>query len=848
MTYLLGNQDHWQTLLDQQRELEDEGMARGAERFRRRLQHAQEGGRATDYGAARRLLSTAIEPLEKAIAFFIEEQKGKRGIKHCAVKWIEAVGVDVAAYMTIKALLDRLSAGDRLVLRDAALPVVGMIQDELRFRRFQAKAPGLFKYRLGKFSTTSYAHMARSLNASADYAEIDMTDLEIVPSQKLLIGTKLIDLFIQSTGLVELQSEKAVKRRGKRVKFTEELYLVPTQTTVDFLQKRNSVLEFMAPVNLPMIVPPLQWAQGVKGGYRFAQKGKYEMVRAVSHAHADSVASREMPEVFTALNAIQNTAWRINKRVLATIVALQESGGGVVGIPTSEQEAFPPRPADYADSPEIRKHHRFLCGQVKERNHLRHCRVLEFSKIIAAAERMKDFDAFFFPHNLDFRGRIYPITTFLSPQGDDLSKGMLTFAQGKPLGSDGARWLAIHGCNQLGETPEGQKVSKMTLDERVAYIEANSQAIESAALDPVADRWWTKAEDPLQFLAFCFEWANYLDWRRHGIGQDYVCSLPVSQDGSCNGLQHFSAMLRDEKGGRAVNLIPGDRPQDVYDEIRERATDELEERALEDNTDAQMWLRSGLVTRKLTKRPTMTFSYGSKPYGFQQQIAEYLLGHDEWNTTIKPHFTIVNDKGNEQVALGSACALLSQAIWHSLRDVVVAAFFGMEWLQKCAREVVKTGKPVEWTVPLTGFRVRQEYFEIERKEIRTTLAGRIVKPRVYSQTDQVQGYKQANAVAPNVVHSLDAAALMLTMAQCAAEGVENFAAVHDSYGTLPADMGIMARATRQSFVKLYQTVDVVEDLRRQFVEQAGENGVVPPAPAKGTLDVSQVQGSDYFFC
>ena len=37
-----------------------------------------------------------------------------------------------------------------------------------------------------------------------------------------------------------------------------------------------------------------------------------------------------------------------------------------------------------------------------------------------------------------------------------------------------------------------------------------------------------------------------------------------SQDGSCNGLQHYAALARDQDGGRAVNLMPGDAPADVY--------------------------------------------------------------------------------------------------------------------------------------------------------------------------------------------------------------------------------------------------------------------------------------------
>ncbi len=35
----------------------------------------------------------------------------------------------------------------------------------------------------------------------------------------------------------------------------------------------------------------------------------------------------------------------------------------------------------------------------------------------------------------------------------------------------------------------------------------------------------------------------------------------MHQDGSCNGLQHYAALGRDESGGRAVNLLPVDKPQ-----------------------------------------------------------------------------------------------------------------------------------------------------------------------------------------------------------------------------------------------------------------------------------------------
>ena len=44
---------------------------------------------------------------------------------------------------------------------------------------------------------------------------------------------------------------------------------------------------------------------------------------------------------------------------------------------------------------------------------------------------------FYFPHNVDFRGRAYPMHPHLNHLGSDLSRGLLQFADGKPLGERG---------------------------------------------------------------------------------------------------------------------------------------------------------------------------------------------------------------------------------------------------------------------------------------------------------------------------------------------------------------------------------------------------------------------------
>lgn len=44
---------------------------------------------------------------------------------------------------------------------------------------------------------------------------------------------------------------------------------------------------------------------------------------------------------------------------------------------------------------------------------------------------------------MDFRGRVYPVAPHLNHLGSDLSRSLLVFAKGKPLGENGLDWLKV---------------------------------------------------------------------------------------------------------------------------------------------------------------------------------------------------------------------------------------------------------------------------------------------------------------------------------------------------------------------------------------------------------------------
>lgn len=815
-------------------------MSLGAENFKRSLADAEERHEASRMGAYRHMLAHGLEPVSKALDQMLTESKSRRGRKHVALNWVHLVGSDVAAYMALKVVLDSIAV--RTTVHKAAREISGLILDELRYRRFKKKAAGLFKYRMESFSTSHYGHMKRSLDATLKFADVDVSDLRMSDAHRFIVGATLLSVVAQTTGLVELEMHVIKTRRH----WSRPLYLTATDETLAYLAKHNDRLAEFARVNYPMVVPPLPWSKGERGGYRFQLRGSYSLARGEHHsAHLRSLESREMPLVFETLNRLQETPWKINRDVLHLVQQVTDEDVKVPGLAGYEAIPMPDKPRDMDTDKEARRVWRKKASIAKEWNRLRSVRVIEQRNVLRVAEQMAQYDAIYFPFNCDFRGRIYTVSSYLQPQGDDLCKSLLTFAEGKPLGEMGAVWLALHGANCLDETPEGQKVSKMTLAERVGWIQRHTLQIKGVATSPLTHTWWMSAGEPLQFYAFCCEWTRAMETYRTTGGWSYVSSLPCGMDGTCNGLQHFNAMFKDAQGGRLVNLTDNATPQDVYDAVATQASVALSH--LTDDT-ALLWLKSGLVTRKLCKRPTMTFGYGSKKWGFRDQLMAELKKREDYDSTIKPLFTIQTADGKDKLILPYACALLSSIIEDSLGTTVRAAAQAMQWLQSCAGLIAKNNKAVEWTVPFTNFKVRQEYYRQSSKRVETMLAGKVVTPRIYENTEQILLHKQQNAIAPNVVHSLDAAALMLTVTQAAEQGIKSFGMIHDSYSTVPADCESLAQITRRAFVQLYTTGDLVGALAAELRGQMADDELeIPAIPQMGTLDLTQVLRSKYFF-
>tara|TARA_B110000977_G_scaffold66161_1_gene89993 strand:- start:837 stop:1532 length:696 start_codon:yes stop_codon:yes gene_type:complete len=190
---------------------------------------------------------------------------------------------------------------------------------------------------------------------------------------------------------------------------------------------------------------------------------------------------------------------------------------------------------------------------------------------------------------------------------------------------------------------------------------------------------------------------------------------------------------------------------------------------------------------------------------------------------------------------------LSNFVWQAIGEVIVSAFEAMNYIKDIAKLYVDNGLSFYWTTP-TNIIVRQYYPNSKKRRIQSHLNGSIVRLSYREpEEDSIDSRKMLSAASPNFVHSLDAAALTLTVDNCLDKGITDFAMVHDSYATHSPNMPKLNNELRSAFVTMYENNDVLMDLYVAAVASLPQDVVVPPPPQQGDLNLSDVLLSDYFF-
>lgn len=695
------------------------------------------------------------------------------------------------------------------------------------------------------------AKAAKRKNAkpAADKTNDMARPIEIVwpLSVKVKLGAMLVSKLIDSAKIsvsrphprtkeIVTQEQPAFLHRTDYEQGRKQSYL---SACSDLVQKmhRDPVGHLIAK-RLPMVIEPEPWTDFNKGGYlyypnpviRFASADKVPR----DYAHA-AIQRGDLDQVFSALNVLGKIPWRINEDVLRVQIDAWNSGEPVANFaPRNPKPEVIEKPADDKDANAMRKYKQMNQDQANliSGYHSQRC-FQNFQLEIARAFR---HEKVYFPHNVDFRGRAYPIPPYLNHMGADNARALVKFANGKELGHEGLRWLKIHLANVFG-------YDKASLQEREDFVMEHLPQIYDSATNPLTgDKWWMKSEDAWQTLAACYELKNALDSPNP---TKFISTLPIHQDGTCNGLQHYAALGGDAVGARQVNLEPGDRPSDVYTAVAEAVKAEVEKDFEAGHPVAK--ILHGRITRKIVKQPVMTNVYGVTYYGARAQVKKQLeeLFPEVKRTDPVDHLTLAS--------------YVAKKIFKSLGEMFKGAQAIQQWLGECADRISTCVTPeqiaelqrgadgnvpvlpamkklrkaketnpegnqrlnaskelfrssVIWTTPLR-LPVVQPYRSTKRKLVATKIAKLALQEP--TATDPVSKRKQLQGFPPNFIHSLDATHMMLSANKCAERDI-TFASIHDSFWTHASSVNDLSRILRDAFVDMHSE-DIVGRLRHEFV-------------------------------
>lgn len=769
--------------------------------LRERSREAYRRGYSSSQPEIRSPIAGALTVVSKRIAADLPKiGKGLATAKAAEVNAIVDLDPDIIAVVTLKRTFDitmrPVKQEHRKVHQSyqAVCVAIGRsLLDEAMAAAYKAQDPDGYQRLITSDSWKTKAPKKRHATISVHFSKKQhLTKPEAISRLKagaaFHIGSWAFERLNAVTGWFE-KGERSVK--GHKSKLTT---VRPCPELVEKVDELRALAEAVAWQSWPMVCPPEDWTPTTPGGYLTANRRK-SLQELVSRENRQSSAliagSRKQRLAGTAaleaLNRQQQIPYRINQTVLEVARELQEMRRSVGKFQAAEPTPVPPYSGD---SPEELKTWKRLARDIHDQNALLVTQNYPTSQSIYLAEKFRD-ETFWLPWNFDFRGRMYPMTWPISPQSTDFGKSLLLFAEEGPVNE---YWLAFHVATTYG-------LGKSPMAERQAWVGENRDLIYRVSDDPIGNLVdWESADEPWQFLAACIEYTECLRDGRSTSG------LPIGVDATCSGIQHLSALTRDASAASMTNVLPTTKPADAYQVVADKVVELLPACA--------PWMN-----RKVVKRVVMTLPYGLTRHSARAYLREALEG-----------LKVETDIPLSELTRVVFCEAIPQVLPGPVR--------AMAALKDMCRQCLAAGRSIAWVSP-SGFPVVQIVNRSQSLRVDTHLHGS-ARPKSFDvayETDQPHNSRHISSIAPNYIHSLDAALLHLTFQR---EG-RPFTLIHDCVLMRSCDMDYIQLRLREKFVSMYQQ-PLLEHL-------ASALGVpMPEGVIQGTFDPADAFASPYLFC
>ena len=667
------------------------------------------------------------------------------------------------------------------------------------------------------------------------HKKVESIRLNLMPELSFALVFRFIEIAVDASKYFFVQRENAQGGRHAGLMLTYK-----TTISRDILEEvaRKSVRAFYP---MPTLQAPIDWSVNEEGKAVGGYEGyQFKLVRANSNLVDYSKFSQE---IFDSINYIQSTPWKVNipllEAVRSDLKAPRKEDFIKTDFPDAEGcnwEIDIKDPTCSVEGEDLRIMINYR-EAYKERASLYRAEAGDYETAlgkyralklaISVADQYKDEEAIYFPHSYDFRGRVYPLSIGLNPQGSDAVKALLLYKEVQETTEKGMMWNWAYLASLYGE-------DKLDFTDRV---EKGKELIEADYKD---------ADEPYQFLS------HQLEMQKYSIEPSYIPNTRIHLDACNSGSQFTSAITGDLAGCLATNVIPTIEDgktirKDAYLLVAEKAlelTDKLISKEGDHKTKETLKFLRGLLEtngRKICKVPVMVSNYGGTTGG---------------RTDILWDMFRELDVERKWITRGTA-ALFSKIIGKSIVGVLNGGKAFEVYVHKMNNIIAKSNKQIEWTTS-DGFNVvHVKYKELKPKKIQVTLPNSrkesTINKRLFS--DNVSAPKMKSAISPNYIHSLDAELLRRVAMRMQKEGIEYSDWIHDSFGCHPNDVDFMLDVTKQEFRELVERdpLGVLDlQLNSQIESSKGSTKALldVSTPRIGGFEISdlkQVEQSDWFF-
>ena len=770
----------------------------GIAKYRETQRIYRENGLRGETESCRRVMRSVVPQVGEALCKELEFYSHRRNNPPLFLMFIMDFDGYELGHITLKCLMDMMDSLPKM--QEVAVNVGSAVEAVARRRYFEEHRGEWDKYLLKKKQRVLKGNRRSQMEVFFEEEEKHEMFGDFIrfrlwtPRHKATLGMWLFEQVRMHSGLFELFYHKS--RVGHSTK-----HVRPSKNFNDWLNRFDKWRELMRPHYLATPDVPAKWEGNNVGGYKHDGEMNLTFVK-----YRGDVG--DMHKIFNSVNNIQSVKWQINKQVLDVATKSWTEGLLLGGMPHNEEVQI----EDYYDGDcpvelsdwKTRKR-RAIEANLKTRG----ARFRTAKTMYTANYYFKNLtDGFYFPHNVDYRGRVYPLPSFVNPQSDDLGRSLLLFAKGEQIvDEEDFEWILIAGANAFG--------AKGTFEERVAWAKSRESCILASADDPIGEQWWTEASDPWNMLAFCFE---YKKWKDEGYG--YTSYFPVHQDASNNGIQLMSMLLRDEESARQVNLCADAPLGDMYQQVADNVTEILKKDRSKDALAAG-WYRFG-VNRKFAKPIVMARPYGARCYNSVDVLMP--VYEDMVEKSYRPF-----EKGENLTAIGYLAKLINKEVDKLLPKHMAL----MGWL----KDLYKDGA-LEWTTPY-GYSVKSVIYRYKKVEFMTAVNGLLDKCYIKKE-EGVDKKRIRRAFIANYIHSLDA-----SVVHKVADQMEfDMGFVHDSFCSHAPNVKAMKRLLLKTYNE-YFSRDLLDELSKEVA--ITQDTEVHSRPQLGTYDVSQIHRCSYVF-